>query len=190
MEEQNNKNLILAMVLSAAVMIIWFVLFPPPEPTVDLTTPTATETAVTATPAADPAVDAGWQAALVLGMCFISEGAIPFAAKDPLRVIPASIAGGALTGVSMFLAITALHALLLGVVLNRWTAKPLLAVLLVGTAAAAYFASAYTVFLDADMVRNVLHTDAKESRELFAPGMVASTASVSDGTRLTMRSIS
>ena len=28
MEEQNNKNLILAMVLSAAVMIVWFVLLP------------------------------------------------------------------------------------------------------------------------------------------------------------------
>ncbi|MGY2293123.1 PTS fructose-like transporter subunit IIB [Pseudomonas sp. SDO528_S397] len=38
------------------------------------------------------------KAALILGLCFISEGAIPFAAKDPLRVIPASIAGGALTG--------------------------------------------------------------------------------------------
>ncbi|VEE14341.1 fructose-specific PTS transporter subunit EIIC [Ectopseudomonas mendocina] len=38
------------------------------------------------------------KAAGVLGLCFISEGAIPFAAKDPLRVIPASIAGGALTG--------------------------------------------------------------------------------------------
>lgn len=38
------------------------------------------------------------KAALVLGCCFISEGAIPFAAKDPLRVIPASIVGGALTG--------------------------------------------------------------------------------------------
>ncbi|UTL91961.1 PTS fructose-like transporter subunit IIB [Pseudomonas fluorescens] len=38
------------------------------------------------------------KAALALGLCFISEGAIPFAAKDPLRVIPASIAGGALTG--------------------------------------------------------------------------------------------
>ncbi|SEJ31002.1 PTS fructose-like transporter subunit IIB [Pseudomonas sp. NFR16] len=43
------------------------------------------------------------KAAFVLGLCFISEGAIPFAAKDPLRVIPASIAGGALTGaLSMF----------------------------------------------------------------------------------------
>ena len=38
------------------------------------------------------------KAALALGLCFTSEGAIPFAAKDPLRVIPASIAGGALTG--------------------------------------------------------------------------------------------
>ncbi|KAF1070614.1 MAG: PTS system fructose-specific EIIB'BC component [Pseudomonas citronellolis] len=43
------------------------------------------------------------KAALVLGLCFISEGAIPFGAKDPLRVIPASVAGGALTGgLSMF----------------------------------------------------------------------------------------
>jgi len=38
------------------------------------------------------------KAAGVLGMCFISEGAIPFAAKDPLRVIPASVVGGAITG--------------------------------------------------------------------------------------------
>jgi PTS system fructose-specific IIC component len=38
------------------------------------------------------------KAALVLGMCFISEGAIPFAAKDPLRVIPSALVGGALTG--------------------------------------------------------------------------------------------
>ncbi|MNJ11692.1 PTS system fructose-specific EIIBC component [compost metagenome] len=38
------------------------------------------------------------KAAFVLGLCFISEGAIPFAAKDPLRVIPASVAGGAMTG--------------------------------------------------------------------------------------------
>ncbi|MFC0709035.1 PTS fructose-like transporter subunit IIB [Azorhizophilus paspali] len=43
------------------------------------------------------------KAAGILGLCFISEGAIPFAAKDPLRVIPASVAGGALTGaLSMF----------------------------------------------------------------------------------------
>lgn len=45
----------------------------------------------------------GGKAALVLGLCFISEGAIPFAARDPMRVLPCCIAGGALTGaLSMF----------------------------------------------------------------------------------------
>lgn len=38
------------------------------------------------------------KASFVLGLCFISEGAIPFAAKDPMRVIPACMAGGSLTG--------------------------------------------------------------------------------------------
>ncbi len=36
--------------------------------------------------------------ALVLGISFITEGAIPFAAKDPLRVIPSLIAGSAVAG--------------------------------------------------------------------------------------------
>ncbi|WP_049294579.1 PTS fructose transporter subunit IIBC [Franconibacter helveticus] len=40
----------------------------------------------------------GGKAALVLGLCFISEGAIPFAARDPMRVIPCCIVGGAVTG--------------------------------------------------------------------------------------------
>jgi PTS system fructose-specific IIC component len=44
-----------------------------------------------------PEREAG-KASFVLGMCFISEGAIPFAAKDPLRVIPACMLGGAVTG--------------------------------------------------------------------------------------------
>lgn len=46
----------------------------------------------------DKAQQEGGKAALVLGLCFISEGAIPFAARDPIRVIPCCIAGGALTG--------------------------------------------------------------------------------------------
>jgi PTS system fructose-specific IIC component len=36
--------------------------------------------------------------ALVLGLSFITEGAIPFAAKDPLRVIPALVLGSATAG--------------------------------------------------------------------------------------------
>ena len=38
------------------------------------------------------------KAAWLLGAAFISEGAIPFAAADPLRVIPASLVGSAVTG--------------------------------------------------------------------------------------------
>jgi fructose PTS system EIIBC or EIIC component len=36
--------------------------------------------------------------AYVLGLSFITEGAIPFAARDPLRVLPACIAGSAVAG--------------------------------------------------------------------------------------------
>lgn len=34
----------------------------------------------------------------IMGLCFISEGAIPFAAADPLRVIPSCIIGSAVAG--------------------------------------------------------------------------------------------
>ncbi|MCP5159302.1 MAG: PTS fructose-like transporter subunit IIB [Gammaproteobacteria bacterium] len=37
-------------------------------------------------------------ATAVLGLAFITEGAIPYAAKDPLRVIPALMIGAAMTG--------------------------------------------------------------------------------------------
>lgn len=37
-------------------------------------------------------------AAAVLGLAFISEGAIPFAARDPFRVIPALMAGSGIAG--------------------------------------------------------------------------------------------
>lgn len=36
--------------------------------------------------------------AVVLGLSFITEGAIPFAAADPLRVIPSCVVGSAVTG--------------------------------------------------------------------------------------------
>ena len=43
----------------------------------------------------------------VMGLAFISEGAIPFAAKDPLKVIPSCIVGSAVAGaLSMFFGCT------------------------------------------------------------------------------------
>ncbi|MFP7364664.1 fructose-specific PTS transporter subunit EIIC [Corynebacterium callunae] len=45
-----------------------------------------------------PAEQENGKSSWLLGLAFISEGAIPFAAADPLRVIPAMMAGGATTG--------------------------------------------------------------------------------------------
>jgi PTS system fructose-specific IIC component len=46
------------------------------------------------TPAERKAGEAAW----LLGASFITEGAIPFAAADPLRVIPSMMAGSSVTG--------------------------------------------------------------------------------------------
>ena len=72
----------------------------------------------------------------------------------------------------LFVTLTALHFLILLVLCNRWTAKPLLAVILIATAFASYYMASYTVFLDPSMLRNVLRTDVKEAGELFSLGML------------------
>lgn len=85
-------------------------------------------------------------------------------------------ADGLLTMTSLFVAIAALNMLLLCVLLNRWTAKPVLIGLLLITSAAVHYMSRYTVYFDTDMIRNILHTDAKESSELLTLGFAASIA--------------
>ncbi len=50
------------------------------------------------------------KAAGVLGISFITEGAIPFAARDPLRVIPALMAGSGVAGALSMLFGCGLHA--------------------------------------------------------------------------------
>lgn len=62
---------------------------------------------VLARPLFTPVERENGKAAWLLGAAFISEGAIPFAAADPLRVIPASMVGGAVTGaLSMLFGVT------------------------------------------------------------------------------------
>lgn len=48
-------------------------------------------------------------AAAILGLAFVSEGAIPFAARDPLRVIPALMAGSAAAGAISMVVGAGLH---------------------------------------------------------------------------------
>jgi YidC/Oxa1 family membrane protein insertase len=45
MDDQNNKNLVLTIVLSMLVVFVWLVFFPPPEPVADPNTPTVTQSA-------------------------------------------------------------------------------------------------------------------------------------------------
>ncbi|SDX69919.1 phosphoethanolamine transferase [Lysobacter enzymogenes] len=72
----------------------------------------------------------------------------------------------------VFVAVVAITSLLLGLLLNRWTVKPLLTVLLLVTAGAAHFMSQYGIYLDTGMIRNVLQSDGKESAELFTAGLI------------------
>jgi PTS system fructose-specific IIC component len=64
-----------------------------------MTPPLAMALATTVRPALfSPAERENGKAAWLLGLSFISEGAIPFAAADPLRVIPSMMVGSATTG--------------------------------------------------------------------------------------------
>lgn len=74
--------------------------------------------------------------------------------------------------VGLFVGMLALHAALLMTVLNRWTMKILLPLLFMVSAAAVYYMDHYRVYLDPDMVRNVLVTDRKEASELLTSGLL------------------
>lgn len=66
-----------------------------------------------------------------------------------------------------------LHAALLLLLANRWTVKPLLAVLIVASAAASHFMDRFGIHLDPSMLRNVLRTDFAEARELLGWALLA-----------------
>ena len=73
---------------------------------------------------------------------------------------------------SLYIAMIALHAMFLALILNKWTAKPVVSVLLIMTAGASYFSQRYAVHFDPEMVRNVLRTDALEASELMTPELL------------------
>ncbi len=69
---------------------------------------------------------------------------------------------------ALVLMLLALQTLLLGLVGTRHTAKPLLALLTLTGALAMHYMQAYGVVIDPSMVRNTLHTDRAETRELLS----------------------
>ena len=81
-----------------------------------------------------------------------------------------SLAAPATWGFAVALAVmvASLQFFLLALVGHRLIIKPLLALLLLVTASAAYFMQAYGVYFDPSMVRNILRTDVAEAREIVS----------------------
>jgi PTS system fructose-specific IIC component len=105
-----------------------------------------------------PAERDNGKAAWLLGASFISEGAIPFAAADPLRVIPSMMLGGATTGAIVAASGVQLRAPHGGIfVLFAMTGILMFVLaLVVGTVVAA---------LAVTVAKNIGHTDAEEAPE-------------------------
>ena len=78
-----------------------------------------------------------------MGLCFVSEGAIPYAAADPLRVLPSCIVGSAVSGALSMLFGCALRAPHGGIFVFPVVDHPLLyvAALVVGSVAGAVILS-------------------------------------------------
>lgn len=70
-------------------------------------------------------------------------------------------------------ALTALHFILAGLVVNRWLTKPVLGLLIVIAALATFNMRKFGIYVDPDMLRNVLRTDVAEARELLTADMFA-----------------
>lgn len=85
---------------------------------------------------------------------------------------PNSLVRGGVYFICLFVLLTALQFILLTLMINRWTAKPVLFVLIMMTVAATYFMGKFGIYLDTDMVRNALNTDWRETRELLSLDMI------------------
>ena len=88
--------------------------------------------------------------------------------RSAIATNPSSI----LFAVSLFALLVSVHAILFSLLIWRWNAKVVLTVLFITTAFATHYMNSYNVYLDADMLRNVLATDHKESRELMTPALL------------------
>ena len=67
-----------------------------------------------------------------------------------------------------FVALTALTFVLLVLPATRWSVKPWLTLIVIATSFAVFYMRTYNVLLDPSMLRNVLRTDLRESRELLS----------------------
>lgn len=102
-----------------------------------------------------------WMVAALNGPWWAAAGA----GRDWTSLSTWSFAGAA------FVALVALHFALVAPLMSRWTARPLLSIIVIASAAAAYYMRAYAVMLDPTMIRNILETDSHEAMELLSWSM-------------------
>ena len=72
---------------------------------------------------------------------------------------------------ALFISLTAFYTAVAAPLSSRFTVRPLLALILLVTAAASYYMERYSVYMDRPMLANVFATDYKEARELLGFGM-------------------
>lgn len=71
----------------------------------------------------------------------------------------------------LLIAITALQFAVLALLLTRRTVRPVLAIIFIATAFATFYMDRYSVFINTEMLQNVLQTDWLEARELLTPAL-------------------
>lgn len=87
---------------------------------------------------------------------------------DALAVHPGSVRFAA----ALLLLLAGVHGLLLGLLVWRWNARVVVPVLVPMALAAAHYMGRYHIYLDVDMLRNVLATDVKEAGELLTASLL------------------
>src|SRR3989338_2721832 len=101
-------------------------------------------------------------------------GSVYLASVANLTFWRAALSGRAVTDpttlryvAATFVLFVAVHFFVLGLIATRHSVRPLLALLIVVSAAAGYYMQRYGVVFDSSMVRNVVRTDYREARDLI-----------------------
>jgi lipid A ethanolaminephosphotransferase len=140
---------------------------PPPSPAGGSAPPTRLARALSALPALRLSVEG----LLLLTCAWFALGSNRMFVQAALKGRDFGDASAWGFGLALLLGVLALHLLLLAPLASRWTVKPLLALLVVGTAFASYYMQQYGVYLDPSMLRNVMRTDWREAGELLGPSL-------------------
>lgn len=93
------------------------------------------------------------------------------------RETAASVGNGSYA-IAVGVVLTVVQFVLLAVLANRWTLKPVLVLLVLVAAASSHFSARYGVYMDPSMLRNAVATDVAEASELLSWALLVQLAVV------------